>query len=63
MVDVVNVNINTEYGLLMLLAKSYADQNEPNVLFLIGICGGSAERNSTIPTATALLFPIINFTA
>lgn len=42
--------------------KFDANQNDPNVLFLVGTYGGSAERNYTIPKGKALLFPIINFT-
>jgi hypothetical protein len=42
--------------------KFDTNQNDPNVLFLVGTYGGSAERNYTIPKGKALLFPIINFT-
>ena len=36
------------------------DQNNPNVWFLAGTFGGSAERNCTVPSDKALFFPLIN---
>ncbi|HBP64057.1 MAG TPA: hypothetical protein DD730_07265 [Desulfosporosinus sp.] len=42
--------------------KSNANQVDPNVWFLVGTYGGSAERSFSIPAGKALLFPIINFT-
>ena len=36
------------------------DQKDPNVWFLAGTDGGSAERACTIPARKAILFPIIN---
>jgi hypothetical protein len=42
--------------------KFDANQNDPNVVFLVGTFGGSAERNYTIYAGKSILFPIINFT-
>lgn len=39
-----------------------ANQNDPNVVFLVGTFGGFAERNYTISADKSVLFPIINFT-
>src|SRR6266498_5787791 len=38
------------------------DQNDSNVIFLVGTYGGSAERNYDITADKAVLLPIINFT-
>ena len=42
--------------------KFDANQNDPDVVFLVGTFGGSAERNYTIYADKSILFPIINFT-
>lgn len=42
--------------------KAGLNQNDPNVWFLAGTTGGSAERAITIPADKAVFFPIINVT-
>jgi hypothetical protein len=37
------------------------NQNNPNVWFLAGTTGGSAERTYTIPSGKAILLPIVNY--
>jgi hypothetical protein len=36
------------------------NQNNPNVWFLAGTAGGSAERTCTIPSGKAILLPVLN---
>src|SRR5918999_126377 len=42
--------------------KFDTNQNDSDVVFLVGTFGGSAKRNYTIPASKSILFPIINFT-
>ena len=42
--------------------KSTIDQTDPDVWFLAGTTGGTAERTVTVPAGKALLFPVINVT-
>jgi hypothetical protein len=42
--------------------KSTVGQTDPNVWFLAGTIGGTAERTVALPAGKALLFPVINIT-
>jgi len=42
--------------------KANLNQDDPNVWFLAGTTGGSAERTIVIPSDKAIFFPIINIT-
>ena len=40
---------------------AYGQSTKDKVWFLAGTSGGSAERDITVPTGTALFFPIVNY--
>jgi hypothetical protein len=42
--------------------RAHLNQNDPNVWFLAGTTGGSAERTIVIPSDTSVFFPVINIT-